>query len=265
MFFIKDTAYFSHAHKRPYNQDRCFYMTCDGTPDLRGKISILCVLDGVSNSNGGDAAPMAARVMRGVLSGLLGKCDALLDYDDATREEEIFRVVKDAVFAADLCLRQHQYPGYELGTTATVAVVFDDVVYAANVGDSPAYLLRWDKLSSSIKKELTIPLFQCQTEAGMDMEPYRPNALVNMIGGEGVDSGRVKIHTTTAWLGSSDILLLGSDGALSVLPPDDLAELMDRSVRHGLSAALEALYQQVQDTPTATDNATVLAHWVESY
>ncbi len=259
MFYTKARASFSEAHQRPYNQDCCFWLSCDGLPTCDAKLSILCVLDGVSNCNGGEASTMAAQAMRPVLAGLLGSCEQLLQYDDSIRAEKILRVLRESILEADMVLRRRQMPGVLYGTTATVAVVFDEVVYTANVGDSPAYLLRINNLDGNIQS--AEPLFRCQNEAGEDIRSKSANVLTQMIGGAGVLES--KIYTTSTWLGGEDLLLLGTDGALAVLPLPELIELCNSHLHRGLQRTLDELYQQIQQS-ASTDNATVLAEWLES-
>lgn len=259
MFFTKARASFSEAHKRPYNQDCCFSLCCDGQPNLTSKMSILCVLDGVSNCNGGEASVLAARTMRSILSRLLGYCDNLLEFDDDTREEKIHQNMREAILEADAELRRQQLPGLTYGTTVTLAVVFDEAVYTANVGDSPAYLLRINNLDGTIQQAES--LFRCQNEAGEGVRTKSSNVLTQMLGGTGVIES--KIHTASAWLGGEDLLLLGTDGALAVLTQTELIAHFNKHLRHGLQAALDELYQQIQNS-ASTDNATVLAEWLES-
>ena len=66
------------------------------------------------------------------------------------------------------------------------------------------------------------------------------------------------IHTAFAWLSQSDLLLLGSDGALAVLPEEELTRLMLEHAPESVHAAAGALFRQVQDS-SSTDNFTIIA------
>lgn len=269
MFYIKDLACRSLRHRRSTNQDRCFYMNCDGMPDMKTKMSILAVLDGVSHSNGEQAAQMAAAAMRPVLAELLGRAEDLIFLDDESREGEIHRYLCNAIRAADRRLREAQSADVEYGTTVTLVVLFDEAIYAANVGDSPAYLIR---VALNGEASPPIPLFQCHNLAGEAVRRGQlteeealthksRNVLMRMVGGEGILSS--DIYKTSAWLGQSDILLLGSDGALSVLPLAELTAMVNRNIRGGMTAFAADLYEAVHASGSE-DNFTVLAQWVIS-
>lgn len=269
MYHTQDMAFRSLQHRRSENQDRCFSMSCDGMPDLREKMSILAVLDGVSSSNGGRAAHMASQAMRPVLAELLGKSGELLTLDDESRRSEIHQYLCTAVREADRCLRREQTGELECGTTVTLAVLFGEAVYAANVGDSPAYLLR---ISMNGTVGQLQPLFECHNMAGeavrrglMTKEEalthQSRNALMRMVGGSGIV--RNDIHTTFTWLSQSDVLLLGSDGALSVVTEEKLVQLVNENLCSGLTDFIDELYETVRESDSR-DNFTVLAQWVKS-
>lgn len=268
MFYTKDLVVFSDRNKREENQDRAFYLNFDAHPDVKSKMTILAVLDGVSNSNGAHASRMAAEAMRPRLAQLIGRADSLLALDDETKKSEILICLKCAIHDADEYLRQQQIGGIEYGTTITLAVVFDEAVFAANVGDSPAYLLR---LSGSQEGRL-LPLFECHNEAGVLVQkglmspeealrsPAR-NCLLRMAGGTGVLD--TEIHTTSLWLSQTDLLMLGSDGALAVFSTETLTQIIRDNLRSGLSGITAALFEAVQDS-SSTDNFTILAQWLET-
>lgn len=269
MFFIRDLFLFSDANKREINQDLCFYLNFDGAPNLENKLAVLCVMDGVSSANGKAAADIAARAMRPVLAQLPAMTDELLECSDEEKEEQILRLLRSAILQADLQLRQAQQPGQIYGTTITLATVFDERVFAANVGDSPAYLLR---MSTGGGVDSILPLFECHNQAGRlvhsgQLTPVQAlthpgkNLLLRMAGGQRLYPH--DIYTTTQWLGQSDLLLLGSDGALSVLPQEELIRLVNEHSPVGLAQMTAALFEQVQAS-SSTDNFTLLAQWLDS-
>lgn len=268
MFRTVDFTQFSTAHKRPENQDRCFCLHCDGTPEV-APMSILCVLDGVSNAHGGVAAGMALRSMQSALAGLLGKAQALMAEDEYTREDIILSAMRSAIVDAHQLLQAQAYLDLQYGTTVVLVTVFDEKVYAANVGDSPAYLLEFPPFGDA--PELT-PLFQCQNKAAeavregrMTPEEARTsgwrNYLTEMLGSNTFLPA--SIYTTSAWIGQNNVLLLGSDGALSVLPEQELVQVVSKELHRGLEAAVAMLYLQIQNSDS-TDNFTVLAQQVET-
>lgn len=269
MQIIKETVAFSHTHKRTENQDYCFSMLFDDAPDSNAKLSILCVMDGVSQANGGQAVKIAAKALRRKLAELLADANELLNMDEETRTQEIFRHLRSAICSADSHLQAQQYPDLRLATTISLAAVFDDAVYTANVGDSPIYLL---KLSSEDGVLPTpVPLYQCQNKAGKAVEEGQmteeealthdwSNYLYCNAGGKGVQS--TLIHTQRVFLGQSSIILLGTDGALSVFPKRHLVQLVDQYKQSGLKTIIHKLFDDVKNSES-TDNFTVLAQWTE--
>lgn len=267
MLYAKDLVVFSDRHKRPENQDCAFHLAFDGSPFPRSSMLIFAVLDGVSHSNGGVAAPIAAEAMRPRLAELLGKADMLLQLDDETKRGEIWQILKRAIHDADERLRaMPPAGGCDHGTTITLAVVFDEAVFTANVGDSPAYLLRMTGKQAGTLQ----PLFECHNEAGRAVQaglmtqeeamrsPLR-NALLRMVGAGVLDSD---ISTSFAWLSQSDVLLLGSDGALAVLPEQELAGLV-REHAPDMRAAAAELLRRIQQS-SSTDNFTIIAQALET-
>ena len=267
MFYIREAVDYSDGYRRPYNHDRCFYMNYSGAPDRRDSISVLAVLDGVSQANGDKAATMAVEAMRPVLATLLGKSATYVELDTETRQEEIFQVLRDAIHAADRTLRQQQYAGIIYGTTVTLVVAFGDRVYGANVGDSPAYLF---PVSEGGQVSAPIALFQCQNQAGEamsrgEMTPeealHSPskNHLTGMVGGDLLMDQ--DIYTTSTWLRSSNLLLLGSDGALAVTTEEELRQIAEINLPGGLGEVAQAILKRVEHS-TSTDNFTILGQWL---
>ena len=268
MLHIKDLVVFSDQHKRPENQDCAFHFAFDGNPFPKSAMSIYAVLDGVSHSNGGTAARIAAAAMRPRLAELLGNADMLLQLDDDTKRAEIWHILKCAIHDADDCLRAMPHSGgRNHGTTITLAVVFDEAVFTANIGDSPAYLLRL----AGRQEGTLLPLFQCQNEAGIAVaegrltpeealrSPLR-NALIHMVGAGILETD---IHTSFAWLSQSDLLLLGSDGALGVLSEEELTRLMLEQAPEDVHAAAGALFRRIQES-ASTDNFTIIIQTLET-
>lgn len=268
--YIKEQALLSNRHKCDENQDYCFCMTCDDAPASRTKISVLCVMDGVSQANGGQAVRMAARALRPALAAILGDACGLLEMDERSRAHEIRNALIGAICDADRYLREQRQFGVKYGTTISLAVVFDGAVYTANVGDSPIYMLKFPEAQE--KPPSIVPLFACQNRAGVELAQGRiteeealaspgRNELVHMVGGNGLRDG--DIFTTSTWLGQSNILMLGSDGALAVFSPQVLLDIVKDFQREGLSATLQKVFDAVKQTDS-TDNFTILAQWLET-
>ncbi len=116
-----------------------------------------------------------------------------------------------------------QHPEHRgMGTTATIAGLFGDRVYIAQVGDSRAYLLRDDKLILLTRDQ---SLMQRLVEAGEISEEQaeaseRRNIILQALGPEAT----VKIDLTHQQIRHGDTLIVCSDGLSGVARARDIEE-----------------------------------------
>jgi protein phosphatase len=116
-----------------------------------------------------------------------------------------------------------QHPEHRgMGTTATIAGLFGDRVYIAQVGDSRAYLLRDDKLILLTRDQ---SLMQRLVDAGEISEEQaeaseRRNIILQALGPEPV----VKIDLTHQQIRHGDTLIVCSDGLSGVARLRDIEE-----------------------------------------
>jgi len=144
--------------------------------------AVFAVADGVSiPAGGGTAARLAIEYLKKLYSGCL--------------EEDFLRINERLL--AD---RHSMLVGY---TTLTAAQITGRTVKVVNVGDSPAYLVRRDKL-----------LMLTTLDEGID------GVLLQALGEESI-----KPHMKTVRLQKGDCLLLVTDGISDALAPDSLISL----------------------------------------
>ena len=255
---VQDSHQFTYRHNRPENQDAFFIMTGSARPDGSGQIVIQAVLDGISSANGKASSGFALDAAYKSLGSLLARSRDLAGMDEDRRYALILGAMKDAVRRSDAALRTR--PG-DNGSTISIAVVFGGYVYTCNIGDSPIYLLKDSEDNPSLTE-----LFFSHNEAAIqvregkmtrDEAVYSPskNHLCRALG----DARRIREDEIPFFrepLGASNILLLGSDGALSVVPPSRLQELTTRAV--SMQNLVEQVYEDVQDSDS-DDNFTMLA------
>lgn len=269
MFCIRETFLYSDRNAREENQDRALSIHCSTAPPAENSMLILCVMDGVSRNNGGEAVRHAAPFLQGCLSDLVAAAPELLYCSDEELEAQIFDALCDAILETDRHLRA-------IGcTTVSIAVVFDGRIYAANVGDSPIYLI---DLPDSPGEPSITELFRCHNAAGdpiWDDTRLSPQALAEyeaassfLLRCAGSLSGLNKedIHLISAKLRSNNLLLLGSDGALSVLCKKALLELAAGKASpyggNALRPLTEALYGAVREKH-GTDNFTLVGAMIQ--
>jgi len=111
-----------------------------------------------------------------------------------------------------------------MGTTATVAVLFGPYLFAAQVGDSRAYLLRRDELTQLTRDQTFLNYLK---EIGVDVpsDPEmdsRKSILTQAVG----SSENVNVKVTYTKVRQGDSLLLCSDGLYNMVPAMDIYEVM---------------------------------------
>lgn len=265
MIYFRDVMAFSHKNKREKNEDVCGYLIGEGMlPDGSTKAGVFFVADGVSNANGEEAARRIRQGYRKVLAGLLDVCvdmqekkvQGVYDMD----EDDIYALLKDAIRQLDQVVRGDEYIG-KYGATISLALVLGCFVYTANLGDSPMLLVKLDSYGQLPEEEPITELYRCQNNAGDLPEelalvsPYK-NVLSGPVLGD--DPPRQAIYTTKAGLAQNNLLLLGSDGALSVLRKKDMLQLLDETISDGLRKFNDALFSAVRAQKTGDDNYTLI-------
>jgi len=141
-----------------------------------------------------------------------------------------------------------------MGTTATIAVLLNDTIYLAQVGDSRAYLVRAG-IATQLTKDQS--LMQKLIEAGELTEEEaalseRRNIILQALGPE----ANVKVDLTMQPVRRGDVLLLCSDGLSGQVRPEDMARIVDEEL--DLSVACDRLIAMANDQGEP-DNITVVA------
>ncbi len=141
-----------------------------------------------------------------------------------------------------------------MGTTATVAGLFGDTIYVAQVGDSRAYLLR-DGQAIQLTKDQS--LMQRLVEAG-ELTPEqaeaseRRNIILQALGPE----ARITIDLTHQQLRRGDTLILCSDGLSGLVRADEIARIASQASDPG--ALCQQLIARANELG-GPDNITVIA------
>lgn len=263
MYLTRDLTVFSHPNKRGENQDAACHLTRSNAPD-ESAIDAAFVIDGVASANGGQASEIAQAYLRDRLELLCTQRTVLRQMEETEREQAIHHTLIQSLLSLDRQLLRCQIPTC---CTASLAVVFGEKVYTANVGDSPIAMIRLTDDGMALEY-----LYESHNQAGqlvrngvLTLQQARTapeqHLLLRSLGSIGLRAQ--DIYTTSTWLGQSNLLLLGSDGALSVLQDDKLLELVDQHLDNGVSSFAEALFRAVQNTDS-TDNFTIVAQLLDS-
>ena len=225
-------------------------------PEVRSHVvgdrgSLFMVADGMGGAAAGEIA--SAMAIEEVLSELSSNLTA----GDAPTEEGFAMAIKRATSAANAKIHMFavEHPEFRgMGTTATVAGVFGDSVYLAQVGDSRAYLVRGG-VAQQITKDQS--LMQRLTEAGeLTVEEAeqseRRNIILQALGPE----PQIKVDLTSQQLRRGDVLVLCSDGLSGQVRPDDIARIITEEP--DLMTACKRLIDRANDAG-GPDNITVIA------
>jgi protein phosphatase len=192
--------------RRPNNEDR---FVADN------ERHVFLVADGMGGQESGErASDLAAEIIPRVIQ------DRLAAHEDASRavqqalEEAHQAIVREG---------QQQQSTRRMGTTAVLAVQENDQVYVAGIGDSPAFLVRGNKIeqltvdhtvADALARNGTITLEQAKNS------PWR-NVLYKFLGcAEMTEGAEVRPFTPQA----GDRLVLASDGLAGFITHDDLRE-----------------------------------------
>ncbi len=223
------------------------------SPPLRVEAvpSVMMVADGVGGAASGEiASTMATKIaydylherwQRGGLRGTVIVADAL----------------QQSLFAANKAIHSHAVDNrshHGMGTTATLALTVNGMIYFAQVGDSRAYIIRGGTAKQMTKDQ---SLVQRMVDAGkMTQEQAEKSEHRNIILQALGPEEAVVPELTRDRLIDGDVVLLCTDGLSNQLSS---AEIVKRVAENpDLDAVCMALVQRALETG-APDNVTVVA------
>ncbi len=208
--------------KRPHNEDRFV-----ADPPL----GLYVVCDGMGGGNAGEiASALAVESIRAHLAEaarhadlpLIGPCDATVSAP-ANRLASAIRAANDAVHRESWS--RPEYAG--MGTTVVAALLFEEILAIAHVGDSRIYLIREGTIQAlttdhSWVAEQIFKGIMTETEAG---QSPRRNIVTRAIGVE----RNVDVELTEVPVKGGDVLLLCSDGLTRGVSPSDILHILSGS------------------------------------
>jgi protein phosphatase len=217
--------------------------------DERG--TLFMVADGMGGAAAGEIA--SATAVDVVLQNLYEHWSK----GSARAPEEFVVALHGATALANGVIHQFasEHPEFRgMGTTATVAGLFGDTLYLAQVGDSRAYLIREGKAIQITKDQ---SLMQKLIEAGEISEEEaeqseRRNIILQALGPE----SQVKIDMTHQRVRRGDVLILCSDGLSSLIKPSTIAQAVTEEA--DIADACQRLIALANEAG-GPDNITVVA------
>jgi len=203
---------------------------------------LFAVADGMGGAQAGEVASKIA-------------ADAFGDSDDHGDAPEgylrrVVRMANDRIH--ELAERDASRSG--MGTTLTAALLGDDEVSLAHVGDSRAYVFRDRELKRLTSDHSLVEELRRQgrlTEAQAEEHPQR-SIITRALGPE----RDVEVDTMTVPARPGDVFLLCSDGLTTMVPEARIARILERS--RDLDSAVSRLIREANEGG-GRDNITVVA------
>ncbi len=181
---------------------------------------LFLVADGMGGAAAGElASAMAADLIFGHMVGTWAR-----EPDDAVSVDRFTLRLREAVELANLQIHSYAKENAEfrgMGSTATVAGVFERSLYLAQVGDSRGYLVREGRAVQLTKDQ---SLTQRLVDAGeLTEEEAEKSARRNIILQALGPDPKIRVDLTYQELQDGDILVLCSDGLSGVVKRDEIA------------------------------------------
>ena len=201
---------------RQSNEDSMLSFVPEDTQILAHKGALFVVSDGLGGHALGEvASEMAAQVTR----------DSYYQDTDDDIASSLRRAIKQANSA--IAVRAAQNKAWSgMGTTVVAAVLRDDNVYAANVGDSRVYIVRGDTIRHITEDHSWVAQ---QIRAGqLTLEEARDHPQRNEIYRcLGVDKD-VEVDLFTEQVQDGDLLVLCTDGLSGLVSDDELRAIVQQ-------------------------------------
>lgn len=204
--------------------------------------NLFIVCDGMGGHNAGEVASKLATDI--VSNSIINNFDP----------DEIFDTIADAIRTAHNIIykrskQDHKY--YEMGTTLVLALIYKDMLYYANIGDSRIYLFKDDKLSQITKDH---SFAQELLDAGVINEEeakfYPKNRITSALG----TSFDYKLDLEKMKLKKGDYILLTTDGLTDMIDDCDIQDVLVN--KYDINESCEIL-QYMANSTGGKDNITI--------
>ncbi len=223
------------------NEDACVALPEDG---------LFVVSDGMGGEQAGEvAASLVVEKAPRLIAEHVGR---LQDPDRARLEAAL----RDAVLELNHQIREEssQMTGVRrMGATVVMALVRDDAVHVANMGDSMAYLVRRDDVETLSRDHSVAGLLERRGALTAEEAAHHPmRARLSRYVGMG---GNAEPHVCTTSFPPGNVLLLCTDGLTSVIGEEKIGEIVrgEASVERVCNALVDAALKADSE-----DNVTVL-------
>lgn len=229
---------------REQNEDAVWYSDVPAEPSPTP--IVMAVADGMGGYQRGEVAAQMA------IESLQERFAAADTEDIPLMLRQAYRQANERIFAGGSAEGEHNM----MGTTLVVAVVRDNDLTVANVGDSRAYLVRANRLNQ-VTADHSLVAEQVAMGA-MTQEEARDSQHKNIITRALGHRQRVDADIYELKLLPDDRVLLSSDGLHDYIEEDELVELLTSNPPE--VAATKIVDMAI--TGGSTDNVTALCAWM---
>ncbi len=246
MVIIESDGITDRGKKRKGNEDDLF---------LDDALGLYVVADGMGGHRAGE---IASKIVVETISKYVKKSEGNVDNeqtvnDDETLSREANRLLSGIHLSNkvvhEASLANSSYRG--MGSTVSAVYFTDTTLIAANVGDSPIYLIRDDKI-----KLLSVPHTVLAEQAALNPENAEKlgmefrHVLTRAMGTE--ESVKADIYEIQCF--KDDIIVISSDGLSDKASPEEILELVNTN---RLNAACRGLVRLANDRG-GDDNVTTI-------
>ncbi len=190
--------------------------------ELPGSVAWAVVCDGMGGAAGGNyASSMAVKLISERISS---------SYRQGMSDNSIKNMLISAIHAANISVYEKGQSDSDLtgmGTTVVVAIIVDESVYVAHVGDSRAYVLVDGKLNQLTKDHSFVQEMVDSGKLTPDeaKDDPRKNYITRALG----VNDDVRIDFCQEFLSGDEILILCTDGLTNYVKPEEIYELTSDS------------------------------------
>jgi protein phosphatase len=246
MMIIESASITDRGKKRKANEDALI---------LEDALGLYVVADGMGGHLAGDiASQMVVETIGEYIKKSIGNddCDQTADFDETLSREanrllSSIRISNQVVHKASQANRSHR----GMGSTVSAVYFTESTLIAANVGDSPIYLVRDGNIKLlSVPHTFLAEQYALNPENAGKLGMEFRHVLTRAVGTE--KSVKADIYEIQCF--SDDIVVISSDGLNEKVPPEEILELAHNN---GPDVACQKLVELANDRG-GDDNITVI-------
>ena len=220
---------------RATNEDNLISVVPQDSQLLQAKGALFVVSDGLGGHSRGEVASELAvqKVKEYYYQDLQG--------DISTSLQEAIKKANIAIYKASEVEKARGASGFDMGTTCVAAVLHDQLLYAANVGDSRVYVLHAGQLRQVTRDHsLVAQLVERGEITPAEARTHeKRNQIYRCLG-----QPEVEVDLFTEPVQEGDTLILCTDGLSGVVEEEDLRAIVEQdgpeeSVQHLIARANE--------------------------